>query len=450
MLRRWWLVKLVCLSCVLLHGSIVIAGPKAKAARAKANEAAVAEAIKKLGGTVEYAGQDPTQPIVAVVLSNTKVTSASLKVLADLSGLTTLVLNNTPVNDAALASLAGLETLEALDLEHTAVTDAGLATLKSFPALKEVYLTGSATTEKAVVAIQKQMPNTEIAWLPPLPKLATAEAYFKLGEDLVMKGQREQGIRAYTAALQLDAKYIAAIHARGWALLKEDDPVAARPDFEQFVKLEPQNSLAQAGLSLALFLTGEPVKAKAIAEKAIKLDANCADAYYVRGMVSYDRQEFQAALPDFEHAVELEPKDAANHERLGWTYYELKFYENALTSFNEAIRLDPEFEHAYYGRGLYWMAMKKSAKAVEDFTKAYQLDATFPDYAVDLALAQASSGNFPAAVATQTKVLEIAADADRPTQQLRLKAYMAKRLPEKTVAGKQAVESAAKPGAGKR
>ncbi|MDB5391993.1 MAG: Tetratricopeptide 2 repeat protein [Planctomycetaceae bacterium] len=450
MLRRWWLLNVVCVSCALVSGSVILAGPKAKAARARSNEEAVADAIKKLGGTVEYENQDPKQPIAAVILSNTKLTSASLKMLADLPGLKTLILSDTRLDDAGLSLLRGLEALEGLELMNTAVTDAGLPVLKSMPNLKEVYLTGSATTEKAVIALRKQMPNTEIAWLPPLPKLATAEAYFKLGEDLVLKGEREQGIRAYTAALQLDPKFVAALHSRGWALLKEDDPVSARPDFEQFVKIEPKNSLAQAGLGLALFLTGEPAKAFTVAEKAIKLDPNCSDAYYVRGMVYYDRQDFQTALPDFERAVELEPKDAANHERLGWTYYELKFYENALTAFNEAIRLDVGFEHAYYGRGLYWITMKKPAKAIEDLTKALELDPTFPDYAVDLAWAQASNGNFAAAVATQTKVLEIASDDDKPTQQQRLKAYMAKRLPEKSIAGKQAVESAAKPGAGKR
>jgi tetratricopeptide (TPR) repeat protein len=445
MLRRWWLLNLVCLSCVLVPGSVATAGPKAKAARAKANEDGVADAVKKLGGTVEHAGQDPKQPIEAVILSNTKVTAASLKILADIPGLKTLILSNTRFDDAGLAQLGGFEFLEALDLENTAVSDAGLPTLKTLPALKEVYLTGSAVTEKAVIALRKQLPNTQIVWLPPLPKLATADAYFKLGEDLVHKGQREQAIRAYTAALQIDAKFVAALHARGWAYLKEDDAESARPDFEQFVKIEPKNSLAQAGLGLALFLTGEAEKANVVAEKAIKLDANCADAYYVRGMVNYDKQAYETALPDFERAAELEPNDAANHERLGWTYYELKFYENALKSLNEAIRLDAEFEHAYYGRGLYWMALKKPAKAIEDFAKAFQLDPTFPDYAVDLALAQATNGNFPAAIATQTKVLDIAAEEDRPAQQARLKAYTAKRLPAKS-----AVESAAKPGAGKR
>jgi tetratricopeptide (TPR) repeat protein len=448
MLRRWWLLKLVCFSVLLVQGSELHAGPKAKASRAKSNEQAVADAVKKMGGTVEYPGQDPKQPIEAVILSNAKITPATLKMLADLSGLRTLVLSNTRLDDASLSLLGGFELLEALDLENTAVTDAGLPVLKTLPALKEVYLTGSATTEKAVIALRKQLPNTTIAWLPPLPKLETADAYFKLGEDLVLKGQREQGIRAYTAALQLNPKFVGALHARGWAFLKEDDPQSARPDFEQFVKIEPKNSLAQAGLGLAQFLTGDPETAKLTAEKALKLDPNSADAYYVRGMVSYDKQDYETALPDFERAAELEPQDAANHERLGWTYYELKFYENALTSLNEAIKLDPEFEHAYYGRGLYWMTMKKPAKAIEDFAKAFQLDSTFPDYAVDLALAQATSGNFAAAVQTQTKVLNIAAEEDIPAQQLRLKAYLAKRLPPKTTSA--AVESASKPGAGKR
>jgi len=452
MRQRFWLISLVSLTCLLLQDGVLVAAQKGKAARSKVNpEAAIAAAIQTLGGAVEHADQDPKQPIIAVVLANTKVTPAILKSLTELRSLTTVILHNTKVDDAGLAILATIPTLEAIDLDNTLVTDAGLNALKGLPALQELYLTGTGTTEKAIVALRKKLPNAEIVWLPPLPKLATAEAYFKLADELVLKGERVQGIRAYTAALQIDPKHLNSIHSRAWALLKQDEPQAARTDFEQFVKLQPDNSLSYAGLALSLYLTGEPEKAVAAAEKALKLDKNCSDAFYVRGMVTFDRKEYEAALPDFEKAAELEPKDAANHERLGWTYYELKFYENALTSFDEAIRLDKDFEHAFYGRGLYWMAMKKPVRAVEDFSKAWQLDPTFPDYAVDLALAQASLGDFKAAVATQSKVLEIAAEEDRPAQELRLKAYQAKRLPVKSLAGGQpAVESAAKPAAGKR
>ena len=251
-----------------------------------------------------------------------------------------------------------------------------------------------------------------------------------------------QAIRAYTAAMQLDPKLSAAYLARGWTLLKEDENALAKVDFETFVKLQPQSSMGLGGLALAQYLVGELDKATLTAEKALKLDKDCANALYGRGMVKYDSQDFEDARPDFERAVELEPTDAANHERLGWTYFELGMFENSLTEFDAALKIDPNFEHAHYGRGRYWMAVQKPVTAIDDLSKAFQIDPTFPDYAVDLALAYATKGDWAGAIATQKKVLTIAAEEDQPEQQKRLKLYLAKQLP----AGQREVESAAKPG----
>ncbi len=437
--------------CGLLMISVSEAAPRAKAKaraeqREKAGADAAVQAVEKLGGRVEYVNADPAQPVVGVVLTGAKLAPGQLKLLAEFPDLHTLILRNSSVDNAGLAQLTALSNLQVVDLENTPVNDSGLSALKKIAKLKEVYLTGSGVTQAAVVALRKQMPETQIYWLPPLPQLKTADAYYKLGEELVLKNERVQGIRAYTAAMQLDPKMSAAYLARGWTLLKEDENALAKADFETFVKLQPQSSMGLGGLALAQYLVGELDKATVSAEKALKIDKDCADALYVRGMVKYDSQNFEDALPDFERAVELEPTDAANHERLGWTYYELGSLEKSLPEFDAALKIDPNFEHAYYGRGLYWMAMQKPAKAIDDLSKAFQIDPTFPDYAVDLALAYATKGDWVAAIATQKKVLAIAAEDDQPEQQKRLKLYSAKRLP----AAPSEVESAAKPGAVKK
>lgn len=443
---------LYCLGlCCLLTISTADAAPRAKAKarseeREKAGSEAAVQSVVKLGGRVERLNGEPDQPVIAVILSGVKLAPAQLKLLTEFPELHTLILRDSPFDNAGVPQLAALGNLQALDLENTAVTDAGLPALRKFPKIKEVYLTGSGVTEAGVISLRKQMPETEIFWLAPLPKLKTADDYFKLGESLVLKNERVQAIRAYTAGMQLDPKLAALYLSRGWTLLKEDEHALAKADFENFVKLQPQSAMGMGGLALAQYLLGELDKATITAEKALKIDKDCADALYVRGMVKYDSQDFEEALPDFERAVELEPKDAANHERLGWTYFELQMYENSLPEFDAALKLDPTFEHAYYGRGLYWMSVKKPLKAIEDLNKASQIDPTFPDYAVDLALAYATKGDWTAAVATQKKVLAIASDDDQPEQQKRLKMYLARQLPS----GTAEVESASKPGSVKK
>lgn len=438
-------------ACCLFMVTVVEAGPKAKA-KSKADEKeqasieAAVKAIQSLGGTVEHIDLDPDQPIGAVILSGKALTPTLVRRLTAFPEMHTLILRDGPIDNSILPELAALENLQALDLENTLVSDAGLPAFQHLPKIREIYLTGSAVTAKGVEALRKLIPTTQVYWLPPLPQLDSATAYFKLGEELNNQNERVQAIRAYTAAMQLDPKLSAAYLARGWTLMKEDEHALAKADFETFVKLQPKSALGLGGLALADYLTGDLEQALENAEKSLKLDKDCADALYVRGMVRFDSEEYQQALPDFEKAVGLEPKDAANHERLGWTYFELKMYEAAFTSFDVAVRLDPQFEHAYYGRGLYWMSQGQPAKAIEDFTRAFQIDPTFPDYAVDLALAYATKGDWQSAVATQRKVVAIASEDDQSEQQRRLKLYLAKQLPRMPME----VESAAKPGLEKK
>lgn len=452
MLRAFHSRTFVCLTvCALLIVTDAIAAQKGKS-RAKTEvkpqggSVAASQAIEKLGGRVERLNGDAEQPVIAVIMPNVKLTAAQLKLLSEFPELHTLILRDSPFDNAALAQLGVLPKLQAIDLEYTLVNDTGLAPLRAFPQIKEIFLTGSAVTAAGAAALQKQLPETQVYWLPPLPKLTTAAAYFKLGEELNAKNERVQAIRAYNAAMQLDPKLSAAFLARGWTLLKEDEHALAKADFEMFVKLQPKSAVGLGGLALAQYLMGDIKGALSTAEKSLALDQDCADGLYVRGMIKYDKNDFQGALPDFQKAVELEPGDAANHERLGWTYFELHQLENSLEEFNAALKIDPNFEHAYYGRGLYWMALQKPAKAIDDLSKAAQLDPTFPDYTVDLALAHATKGDWTAAVATQKKVLGIASEEDQPAQQKRLKLYLAKQLP----AASKTVESAAKPGASKK
>lgn len=437
-------------ACCLFMVTVAEAGPKAKKVKADEKEQAsidaAIKAVQMLGGTVEHIDLDPDKPIGAVILSGKALTAPQVRKLAAFPEMHTLILRDGPIDNSILPELADLENLQALDLENTLVSDAGLPALQQIPKIREIYLTGSAVTANGVEALRKLMPTTQVYWLPPLPRLNSAEAYFKLGEELNNQNERVQAIRAYTAAMQLDPKLSGAYLARGWTLMKEDEHALAKADFETFVKLQPKSAVGLGGLALADYLTGDLEKALANAEKSLKLDKDCADALYVRGMVRFDSEEYQQALPDFEKAVGLEPKDAANHERLGWTYFELKMYEAAFTSFDVAVRLDPQFEHAYYGRGLYWMSQRQPDKAIADFARAYQIDPTFPDYAVDMALAYATKGDWASAVETQRKVLGIAAEDDLPEQQRRLNLYMTKKLPRVSTE----VESASKPGLEKK
>lgn len=84
--------------------------------------------------------------IVEAELARTKVTDASLTLIAACENLRSLDLTRTAITSAKLGSLVRLKQLESLNLTETAVDDAGVGALKDMPALKRIWLFGTKAT----------------------------------------------------------------------------------------------------------------------------------------------------------------------------------------------------------------------------------------------------------------------------------------------------------------
>ncbi len=100
--------------------------------------------------------------MVAVDLSATSVTDASIAKLAAATDLRMVRLSETGITDASMDTLAKLTKLESVNLYGTKVTDAGVKKLTALPNLKRLYLWQTAVTPEAIAEIQKALPAVVI------------------------------------------------------------------------------------------------------------------------------------------------------------------------------------------------------------------------------------------------------------------------------------------------
>ena len=80
---------------------------------------------------------------------------------------------------------------------------------------------------------------------------------------------------------------------------------------------------------------------------AIKLNSNLIDAYYNRGMIYKQLEEFENAIQDFEKCLLIdENPDSDLYVDKGMCYYQLDNLEKAEKDFRKALEIDPENERA--------------------------------------------------------------------------------------------------------
>ncbi|MGI0491637.1 tetratricopeptide repeat protein [Alkalinema pantanalense CENA528] len=125
---------------------------------------------------------------------------------------------------------------------------------------------------------------------------------------------------------------------------------------------------------------------RAIADfnQAIKLNPNNAAAYKYRGMTQLLLGDLQKAAADLNQAITLDPKDAEAYKVRGMAFFEHSLppshekdhVQKALADLNQAIQLKPNYPEAYIDRGnvLYsTLALGKKQPALNDYHKAIEL-----------------------------------------------------------------------------
>lgn len=173
----------------------------------------------------------------------------------------------------------------------------------------------------------------------PLP-----EWVFQQGNFLMMLGQIDKAIEAYSHAIDLNPDDVNAYNNRGVACGVGQNYNRAITDFDKAVQLKP----------------------------------NFADAYTNRGKARTEQNKHDLAIKDLSKAIRLRPNEAVSYFDRGTTYVNKGDYDRAIEDFNKAIDLEPDYADVFYNRGVAYIKKDEVQRVIEDFNKAIDLN---PDYA---------------------------------------------------------------------
>jgi non-specific serine/threonine protein kinase len=231
--------------------------------------------------------------------------------------------------------------------------------------------------------------------------------------NLKLSPQEHQAIQhRYTQNPQAYDAYL-----RGHALVqysdRRDKVEAARQDFEEALRSDPDYPLALAGLS---FVEGQIYRnldanpshlqrAEQFAQRALAIDPQLAETHMALGTVSADKYDYPGAAREFRTATELDPENSYAWDLLSWAlgYEQPPDAVGAEKAARESLRLEPAlYPKTYYHLGRALMFQQRYAEAIAAFEHSRTDPAdSFPD--LGLGQVYLAQGDYDKALAALSK-----------------------------------------------
>ncbi|BBC23399.1 CHAT domain-containing tetratricopeptide repeat protein [Pseudanabaena sp. ABRG5-3] len=154
---------------------------------------------------------------------------------------------------------------------------------------------------------------------------------------------------------------------------KKGDKNGAITDYNEAIRLNPNNSITYYNRGVAKYDLGDKNGAITDYNEAIRLNPNNSITYYNRGVAKYDLGDKNGAITDYNEAIRLNSNYDKAYDNRGFVKYNLGDKNGAIADYNEAIRLNPNNANAYYDQGLIKRERGKKQEALAYFRKASEL-----------------------------------------------------------------------------
>lgn len=242
-------------------------------------------------------------------------------------------------------------------------------------------------------------------------------------------GQDKEAILDFDEAIRTDSNCWRALHNRGVLLAQAGKFEKAFDDFCRTIQLNQNYAKAYSNRA-ALFMVANNLDAALVDYKqAIKLDSNLAVAHRGCGRVCQLLGKVQEAVTHYDAAVQLAPDDSYAAACRADLLTDIGRYAEAVAEYDRALQIEPQSSQAQ--SGLAWLlatcpdsSIRNPAIAVEQAKAVIEAGGERDAVNYDtLAAAQASAGDFAAAMDSVRRAIQLAPADERDSYKDRLNLY---------------------------
>ena len=256
---------------------------------------------------------------------------------------------------------------------------------------------------KVVERIQIQAdPSSKIS-----EKELHSELAFQHGNILMMLGQLDMAIKAYSDAIDHNPCNANAYNSRGVAYTEKGKFDNAIEDYNTTIQLRPDDANINYNKRIVYTNKGDYGLAIQEVRKMIQLNLAVSQTYHNRAVAYRRKGEIELAIKDYTKAIELYPDEPNTYYNRGNTYYEKGDYDRAIEDYTEAIKLNPIFAGAYINRGNVYSNKNDYDRAIRDHTKAIELNPNSASAYNNRGVAYGEKDDADRAIENYTKAIEL-------------------------------------------
>lgn len=214
------------------------------------------------------------------------------------------------------------------------------------------YLLGElGRSEEAIASFDKAI-QINNGWL----QSSIFEAYFLRGNVRSDRGDYRGAKTDYDAAISFKPKQnLGVIYAmRGLNFQRQGNNQAAIADFNQAIRLEPNNPIAFLARGYSYHLQQDYQGATAAYEKAIAQNAKLLPAVNNLGLIKYELQDTEGAIRQFQAAIAIDNRSAEPQLAMAVALYTKGERQQSLQLAENALRLDKRFANRSFLKANLW------------------------------------------------------------------------------------------------
>jgi tetratricopeptide (TPR) repeat protein/S1-C subfamily serine protease len=187
-------------------------------------------------------------------------------------------------------------------------------------------------------------------------------------------GDKQGAIQDYNQAIKINPNDALAYNNRGIVRNELGDKQGAIQDCNQAIKINPNDALAYNNRGIVRNDLGDKPGAIDDFNLAIKFNPNYALAYNNRGVVRFQLGDKQGAIQDYNQAIKINPNLALAYTNRGIVRSELGDKPGAIDDYNLAIKINPNLANAYIVRGIVRFQLGDKQGAIQDYNQAIKIN----------------------------------------------------------------------------